>query len=76
MVRFSIAVGDISVFWASPVIFFRVPDGNHFWIKRDPGAALLDASADLPPTNDPVGYVYGPLGWEYVADKNCRVLIH
>ena len=76
MVRFSIAVGDVSVFWASPTIFFRAPDVNHFWVKRAPGAALLDAAVDVPPTSDPAGYVYGPLGWEYTSDRNCRVLIH
>lgn len=51
MLRFSIAAGDVSVFWASPMIWFRAFD-PHPWLKRDPGASLLDATADLPPTSD------------------------
>lgn len=57
------------------MISYRAYD-DHPWLKRAPGAALLDASVDLPPTSDPVGYVYGPLGWVYASERNCRVLIH
>lgn len=76
MVRFSLAVGDVSIFWTSPVIWFRAPNGEHPWVKRAPGMALLDAEANLPPISDEAGYVAGVLGFEYGAEKNLRIIIN
>lgn len=76
MVRFSIAVGDVSIFWASPVISFRAPTAEHPWIKRAPSVSLLDSAVDLPAVSETVGYIFGVSGWEYHGSKNLRILIN
>lgn len=41
MVRVCFVMGPSDVIWSSPEGGYRVPDGNHPWLKRGPSASKV-----------------------------------
>jgi hypothetical protein len=48
MVRVCLIVGDPAAFWVSPEATFRVPDGNHPWLNRQPSESVVISEVDVP----------------------------
>jgi hypothetical protein len=64
MLRACIIAGDRDLVWASPIAGFRVPNGDHPWLKRNPGEAFVNTNIELPPTTLTGGFVYGFTGFD------------
>jgi hypothetical protein len=64
MVRVCLVIGEKSMVWSSPIMSFRVPSGEHAWLKRGPSEAVVDTYINLPPSTSNNGHLYGFTGFD------------
>jgi hypothetical protein len=77
MLRACMIFADKDVVWASPVASFRVPNGEHPMVKRNPGGAFVPSYLELPPSALTNGYLYGLTGFDSdLVTRNHRVSIN
>ena len=68
-------IADPTALWVSPNLSFRIPDGNHPWLRRENGESIVDVRTDVPENlrNVPKVITWGFTGYDAEISRNLRI---